>query len=196
MSLCAAAASVAVAFWYFGTLKVDSSAAAAFDGDLGLQSFHSVSEAVENVGHCEFDSSAAAGMDGDLFLDEFHSVLEADGEVGHSVGSCLTTSTGGQATGRVDVPGDAHQPAAAAPQSSPSHFAPYQKGSQSSSVPSLVRRLLLVVICMRLCLSSVSVSITGVPVVDASSLEQSGCGRDALICMRCNSCNWRVLAVT
>ena len=34
---------------------------------------------------------------------------------------------------------------------------------------------------MRLCLISVSVSITGVPVVDASSLEQSGFGRDALI---------------
>ena len=110
MSLCAEAA-----------VAVCVSPAAAFDGDLGLQSFHSVSEFVENVWHCEFDSSAAAGMDGDLFLDEFCSVQEADGEIGHSVGSSLAASTGAQATGQVDVPGDAQ------PQSSSSHLHPSKK---------------------------------------------------------------------
>ena len=39
MSLCAAAASVAAAFLYFGTLEVDSSVAAAIGGDLVLDEF-------------------------------------------------------------------------------------------------------------------------------------------------------------
>ena len=57
---------------------------------------------------------AAAAIDGDLVLEGLHSVLEGICEDGHSVASSLTAGTGAQAPGRVDVPGDARQPTAAA----------------------------------------------------------------------------------
>ena len=72
---CAAAASVVFAFWYLGTLEADLSAAAAFEGDLGLVSLHSAVEAVGGEVLCESNSKAAAAIDCDSALEEWHSCV-------------------------------------------------------------------------------------------------------------------------
>ena len=84
MCYCAAAASLVFAFWYLGTLEADFSATAAFEGDLGSMSLHSVTEAVGEDELCELDSKAAAAIDCDSALEERHFVLEAVEMVRHS----------------------------------------------------------------------------------------------------------------